>query len=58
MPKKYSVDMALVESDGGSQVDSDTHTEEYDTEADARKGFQDKVKAAREKGKGQGRGNQ
>jgi hypothetical protein len=55
MPKKYRVEMTLVEDASGTQLDTDTHTEDYDSETDARDGFQDKVKAAREKGKGHGR---
>jgi hypothetical protein len=52
MPKKYSVEMRLVDDASGSMVASDTDEEWYETESDARKGFQDKVKAAKEKGKG------
>ena len=52
MPKRYRVEMTLVDDKSGAQVDTDTHTEFYEDETKAREGFQGKVDAAREKGKG------
>jgi hypothetical protein len=56
MPKRYRVEMTLVEDEDDIQLDSDTHSEIYDDEAEARRGFRDKADAAHEKGKGKGHG--
>jgi hypothetical protein len=54
MPKKYRVEMSLVEDASGSQVDSDTETIDFDNDTEAMEAFQEKVRAAHEKGKGGG----
>jgi hypothetical protein len=54
MPKKYRVEMSLVDDETNTTEASDTHTERYRTDTEANEAFGEKVKAAREKGKGQG----
>ena len=53
MPKKYRVEMSLVEDDAsGTQVDDATlRGLEFDSESEAMDDFKEKVKGAREKGK-------
>jgi hypothetical protein len=54
MPKKYSVEMKLLDA-GGSQVGTtETINVEHNSDAEATTDFNDKVQAARAKGKGQG----
>jgi hypothetical protein len=55
MPKKYRVEMTLVEEDDGTDTDLLTETiSEYPTEQAARDGFDEKKNKA--KGQGQGPG--
>jgi hypothetical protein len=49
MPKKYRVELNLVEGTSGTQLDTQT-VSEYETEAEAREGFKDKVKVTRDTG--------
>jgi hypothetical protein len=49
MPKKYRVELSLVEGASGTQLDAQT-VSEYETEAEAREGFQDKIKVSRDTG--------
>lgn len=58
MPKKYSVEMRLVEEEDGSKsaVETEPISEYGDDEQAARKGFKEKVQAAKGHGQGQGPG--
>jgi predicted kinase len=56
MPKKYRVELSIVDDANNTQLENDTHTETYKDEAQAREKFQDKVKVVRETGKGSGQG--
>jgi hypothetical protein len=49
MPKKYRVELSLVEYARGTQLDAQT-VSEYEAESEAREGFQDKVKVTRDTG--------
>jgi len=52
MPKKYRVELSIVDDENDTQLDSDSHTETYADDTQAREKFKDKVKAARETGRG------
>ena len=52
MPKRYRVEMTLIDDTSNTQVDTDTHPEEYEDETEAKKQFAKKTKAARDTGKG------
>jgi hypothetical protein len=51
MPKKYRVELSLVDDASGTQVDDATLSVEFDTDSEAKDDFKEKVKGAREKGK-------
>jgi hypothetical protein len=57
MPKKYRIEMQLVDDETSSSEGSDTHEEWYRDLHKAKEGFARKVKAAKENGRGQGHGN-
>jgi hypothetical protein len=52
MPKKYRVELSIVDDESDTQLDSDSHTETYADDTQAREKFKDKLKAARETGRG------
>jgi hypothetical protein len=54
MPKKYRVELSIVDDASNTQLEKDTHTETYKDEAQAKDKFRDKVKVVRETGKGSG----
>jgi hypothetical protein len=49
MPKKYRVELSLVEDASGRQLEGQT-VSEYDTEPEAREGFREKVNVTRDRG--------
>lgn len=51
MPKKYRVELTIVDDESDSPIDTDSHTETYADDDQARERFQDKVQAARRSGK-------
>ncbi len=54
MPKRYRIAMTLTEDASNTELDADTHLEMYEDDAEAKKEFAKKEKAARETGKGSG----
>jgi hypothetical protein len=52
MPKKYRIDMTITNIETKTEVDSDSHREDYNDDTQAREKFQLKKEAARREGKG------
>jgi hypothetical protein len=56
MPKKYRVEMTLVDDATSAALDTDVHEETYADDAKAKREFDKKTKAARDTGRGSGPG--
>lgn len=54
MPKKYRVEITLVDDATSTQLETDVHEETYEDDAKARREFDKKTKAARDTGRGSG----
>ena len=52
MPKRYRIEMTLIDEGSNTQLVTDTHKETYKDDAQAKERFETKEKAARETGKG------
>jgi hypothetical protein len=52
MPKKYRIEMTLLVDDTDAKLDSKTHKENYEDDAEARQQFAKKSKAAEDTAKG------
>jgi hypothetical protein len=53
MPKRYTIEMTLTEEASNTQLDTDSEVVTYGDDAEAKKEFAKKKKAARDAGKGQ-----
>jgi hypothetical protein len=54
MPKKYRVEITLVDDATSTELDTDVHEETYEDDAKAKREFDKKTKAARDTGRGSG----
>ena len=55
MPKRYRIEMTLVDDESSAVLDTDSHTETYDDDdPEAKRAFAKKAKAARDTEKGSG----
>lgn len=54
MPKKYRVEMTLLDDASNAVLDTDVHKETYENDAKAQQEFAKKLKAAQETAKGSG----
>ncbi len=52
MPKKYRIEMTLLVDETGAKLDTKSHRETYEDDAEARQQFAKKVKAAEDTAKG------
>ncbi len=52
MPKRYRIEMTLFDDASNTQLDTDSDSETYQDDADAKAKFADKKKAAHDAGKG------
>ena len=52
MPKRYRIEMTLLDDASNAVLDTDSHIETYDDDAKAKSAFEKKAKAARDTGKG------
>lgn len=52
MPKKYRIEMTLLVDETGAKLDTKTHRETYEDDAEARQQFVKKVKASEDTAKG------
>ena len=58
MPKRYRIEMTLLDDVSNAVLDQDSHTETYDEDdPKAKQAFARKVKAARDTEKGSGSGS-
>ena len=54
MPKRYRIEMTLLDDASNAVLDTDSDTETYDEDAKAKRAFEKKAKAARDTEKGSG----
>ena len=54
MPKKYRIEMTLVDAAASTELATDVHEETYENDAKAKREFDKKTKAARDTGRGSG----